>query len=103
MTFFVTNNSGVNWTGRDLPDSMTQSSVTMLNGGVILASTPTKLYRSSDLGLTWTVINSKFSSDIFQFSPSLALMAASNDTIYKTTDKGLSWVAFTRLVSRESY
>jgi|GEM_PF-3281104 photosystem II stability/assembly factor-like uncharacterized protein len=91
---FVTTNSGVNWTGRDLPDSMTQSSVTMLNGGVILATTSTSLYRSSDLGLTWTVINAKFSSDIFQFSPSLALMAASNDTLYKTTDKGLTWAAF---------
>jgi photosystem II stability/assembly factor-like uncharacterized protein len=93
---FVTTNSGVNWTGRDLPDSMTQSSVTMLNSGVILAATPTKLYRSSDLGVTWTVIDTKFSSDIFQVSPSLALMAASNDTIYKTTDRGLTWVAFSR-------
>lgn len=92
-TVFYTTNSGSSWTPQIwfVSDPNKIFFVNSTTGWIL--STP-KLYRTTNAGSNWELINSQMGYDMYFYNSNIGwktLYAGGSSTLYKTTDGGSSW------------
>lgn len=106
----VTNDNGKTWINKNsnLPDSIQLMGICITNQGEIYASVersswfdPLKgIYRSTNDGTTWIVINDEFSPEEMKFTGNGTMIARSSSTLLISTNSG---AGFTMLTSPQEY
>lgn len=95
-----TNNNGANgsvtWIAANAGIKETSVQALAVDGSSLLAGTSQGLYRSSDNGGSWTVLNTDFNIDVQSLVVSDSVYLAARSFlygVYRSTNKGVSWTS----------
>lgn len=94
---YVTANGGTTWTQATLPVAMPMYGVRYdASGVVVIAGTGGVIQRSTDHGVTWSVLNQRLDSarlhGVEIVGSNLILIPSSSSTILTSTDGGATWI-----------
>ncbi len=91
VSVYVTTNFGANWIASDLTRGVVASQKTA-STNILVATESSRLYKSTNNGLNWLIINNDFPGMQFKFiNEQTGLAIGNNGAIQKTTNGGINW------------
>ena len=104
---YKTTNGGLNWFNIPKPENANYFFIRFLNTNTGFTSAFENIYRTTDLGETWTLMNTHINADInwdICFINNLTGFTANGDGyIHKSTDGGYNWFRTSELVSNDVF
>ena len=91
---FASSDDGLHWSRLNDPANLGNESVVSVvrtKAGTLVASTTSAVFRSADLGKTWTRVKNGPARVTSLCAPEDGLLAGTESGIYRSTDDGLTW------------